>query len=409
MRKLVSLISVIVLVIGMLAGCGAGTAGQGADNNGGVSSNSTVSNGTANPEQSTQAVSEDGSLESYYAKIQPLNTPTKLRIGLTQGVLHGLPSVIPEMLGVYKKLGLNVEILYFSNGPLMVEALASDGWDCGSYGIGGTLGGPISQNALIVGLAVEEQAGQAIFVRRDSDIAKAGELPNSPGVYGNTDTWKGKEIYIPTGTTLQYVLGKGLKLMGLTDKDVKLTNMDAGNVNTAAHANQGDIWALWNNYAYADDVNTKYLKAMDGNTVGATLVASLTANPKSFNDPVKRDAIKKWEEIYFTTVDWLKSDPKNVDKFVDYYKQWDDEQGVKAEVSDLKKMVDNTPFYTLEDNYKMFTEKFSDGSMLAAEDKCRDPLDFFIEAGNYKPEDKQKFLDNKFKADLLEELYNSAK
>lgn len=403
MRKLVSLISVIVLVVTMFTGCGSGAGNQNADQSNDVSGNS-----TASAQQSVQGSGDEGSLEACYAKIQPLKTTTKLRIGLTPGVLHCLPSVIPQMLDAYKKLGLDVEILYFNNGPLMVEALASDGWDCGSYGIGGTLGGPISKNALIVGLAVEEQAGQAIFVKKDSDIAKAGQLSGHDGVYGNADTWRGKEIYIPAGTTLQYVLGKGLNLMGLTDKDIKLTNMDPGNVNTAARAGKGDVWALWNNYAYAEDINAKYLKAMDGNTVGVTLVASLTANVKSFNDPQKREAIKKWEEIYFATVDWIK-DPENTDKLVEYYQQWDDEQGVKAEISDLNAMVKNTPFYTLEQNYKMFTEKSSDGSMMVAEEKCIDPLDFFIQGGNYKAEDKATFLDGKFKGDILEELYNSKK
>jgi ABC-type nitrate/sulfonate/bicarbonate transport system substrate-binding protein len=340
-----------------------------------------------------------------YAGVEPLETPTKLTIGLLIAANHGLPAWIIEQLGGYEQVGIIPDYALFENGPLMVEALASDSWDCGTWGIGGTFSGVIGQNALILSAAARDQGAHYFFAYPDDPIVKAGKnVSESPLLYGTKKTWQGRDIYLPKGTTLHYVIGKALEKFGLTDKDVNIIHMSPSTGNTVLRSSKGAIVGLWGTLSYTSDLDEKFVRVIQAEDVGAVFATALTANPKSYADPVKRKAIKKWVELYLITVDWI---AKNIDEASEYFSEWNEASGIKASPEECKRNILDNMFYTLEENYEMATTMTDDGKMNLFEAINYKPLEFFVSEGYYKPESLEKLLSGNFNSEIVEELYNA--
>lgn len=389
MKKIVCTMLAILVLVCSLVACGADTSLPDAAG----------SSGNNNTEL-------DNLAEQIYGDITPLESSTDLSIGYLSGSHHGVISWMIDRLGGFEKANINAEIQVFGNGPVMVEALASDSWDCGTYGIGGTLTGIISQGTYVIGAAARDYDSLRIFARSDSDIVQAGQtLTDVPGLYGTAETWKGKEIFITTGSTLHYVLATGLEKFGLTDSDVKMTHMEVANVNTALRANQGEVGALWGSFAYAQDIYDDFTVVMSANDLGIELPTVMVANPRSYEDPEKYAAIKKWMELYFATAEWIYANDDNFQQAAEMFTEINEEVGVTSTLEENITVLKNNHHYTLEENYEYYNNKSDDGKMLVIEKMNYDPLMFFIEKGNYQPEDEATFLNGYFKGDIINELY----
>ena len=403
MKKSISLIIVLVLLVSILGACGTQSTTTAA---------TTKAATTAATTKAATTAATTAAAKGPFDGVEPLATPVTLRVGQLNGSHHGFGTVLVDKLGGFAKVGIKVEYAVFGNGPVMVEAKNS--WDIGSYGIGGTLAGGISQGINVVGIAARDNGSLQFFAKPDSDIVKAGKVTAStPGLYGTAATWKGKEIYLPTGTTLHYTLIKGLEKLGLTAADVKLTHMDVTNINTALMANQGQVGGLWGNFTYSAAINQKYTAVIKAKEIGVELVTVLAANPYTMKDPAKAAAIKKWVELYFRAVDWLyegaKLDEANKKQALDIYIAWNESTGVKSTAAELEPYLNDNQHYTLDENYKMFTTKSADGKMLVAEAINYDPLLFFIKNGNYKETDAAKFLNGVTKGDYVLDIYSKVK
>ena len=90
-----------------------------------------------------------------------------------------------------------------------------------------------------------------------------------------------------------------------------------------------------------------------------------------------------------------------MDEAVEIFYQWTQEEGVKAEKGDLLRYMKDATFFTLEENYKFFTEKGSSG-MIPAREMALSPMDFFISNGNYTEDDKVKITDDRFNVEFIE-------
>lgn len=399
MKRIFSAFLAISMSMTVLGGCAAKSSGE-------------SSTGVPQVENAASTAESAGAsgMNGIYDGIEPLKTPVELNIGYLSGSHHGVISYMIERMGGFEKAGIKPNIQVFGNGPVMVEALASDSWDCGTYGIGGTLTGIISQGTYVIGAAARDFDSLRIFARNDSDIIKAGKtLSDAPGLYGTADTWRGKEVFVTTGSTLHYVLSTGMEKFGLQDTDIKMTHMDVTSVNTALRANQGEVGALWGSFAYATDMSEKFTVAMSANDLGIELPTVMVANPRSYDDPAKYEAIKKWMELYFATANWINASEENFNKAAELFTEINEEVGVKSTLEENKTVLKNNKHYTLEENHQYFIEKSDDGKMLQIEKMNYDPLMFFISKGNYKPEDEKTFLGGYFKGDILQELYDQRK
>lgn len=346
-----------------------------------------------------------------YKDVQPLAEPIEITFGLTGGCLHSaFTAAFIDKMGGFEKVGIKPKYELFSNGPIAVEALSADAWDCGTYGIGGIISGIISQGTIILGSTSTEDASTKFFAHIDSDIVKAGKnVKDHPLLYGSAETWKGKEVYLPMGTVLHYCLFVGLEKFGLKDTDVKMNHMEVPNVNTAMRAGKGEVWGLWENLSYAPDIlkGDRWIPVMQGADLKLGLVAALVANPRSYNDPKKREAIKKWVELYMKTVDWVYAG-NNIDKAAEMWREWDEYVGVMSTIEQCKTTLTFDHYFTLKENYDMFMQKSTDGKMTVQEELSYKPLMFFISKGNYKPEDAQTFLGGYYNGDIIKELYEAS-
>ena len=397
MKKIAKLVTALLLCAIMLTACAQPS----------TPATSSAPETSSATETSSDPATAQVAADDPYADVQPLAESTELTIGQLNGSGDGVVSYFIEQLGGFEKVGITPKYVVFGNGPVMVEALAANGWDVGTYGIGGTLTGVLKQETYVIASAARNSDSQRIFARADSDIVKAGHtVTDSPDVYGSTDTWKGKEIYLPTGTTLHYTLAKALEKFGLTDADVKLTSMDVNSANTAMKADKGEVWALFGSVAYSPDPN-KYVCVVKASDVGADLVTTMVANVNSYNDPQKFEAIKKWADLYFKTIDWMFSDD-NIDKAAQMYMDWSESIGVKTTVEECKELLVGGRGFNLKENYDMFNTKSPDGKMTLQEYYNYEPLLFFISQGNYQPEDADKFLGGYFKSDIVNELYQAS-
>lgn len=391
MKRLISILLILLLSLGTIAGCGGSTTSE-------------PSESGDSPSAETNEPSEPG----IYDGIEPLAESVDLNIGYLNGSNHGAITWMIERFGGFEKVGINLNVEVFGNGPVMVEALASDSWDCGTVGLGGTLTGVITQGMYVVGAAISDYETQRILARNDSDIVADGVTIPEYNIYGKPETWKGKEVLLPNGTTLHYMLSVGVEKLGLSDKDVKITHMDVTNVNTAMRANQGELGGMWGNFVYADDVPEKFTVVMSAADLGINLPTVMVVNPKSYNDPKKYEAIKKWMELYFATIDWMTSSDEAFREAAEIFTDINEEQGVMGTVEE-NMLVLKQECYTLGMNHDYFNNKSADGKMLLIEEMHYAPLLFYIEQGSYKPDAAEKLLGGFFKNDIINELYSAKK
>lgn len=343
---------------------------------------------------------------AVYAGIEPLETPMKLNLGYLSGSHHGMVSFLIDRLGGYDKVGLDVEIQTFGNGPVMVEAMASNAWDAGTIGLGGTLTGVISQGMYIIGAAARDVDSLRVLARNDSDLVADGVTVPEKNVYGTKEHWMGKEVLIPNGTTLHYTLSTGLETLGLTDKDVSIIHMDVPNVNTALRAKKGEVGAMWGSFVYADDINEDFTVVINATDLGIDLPTVMCANPTSYNDPEKYKAIKKWMELYFATVDFIQASDENFEWTCEQFTEINEEQGVISTVEENRNVLAYSSHYTLEENYSYFNEKVEAGH-LRIEDMHVKPLQFYINLGSYAPESQEALLGGYFLGNLINEIHDA--
>jgi ABC-type nitrate/sulfonate/bicarbonate transport system substrate-binding protein len=155
MKKLISIVLVVVLCLATLAGCGSSTVND--DSKPGTSA---------------------GTNGKTTFGLTPFKDKQTLRIGFFTGSPLSYPYLFAEKLGYFKELNIDVEFVPFTNGPAMLEASAE--WDIGSMGLGG-LSTSLKKGFKIIDINDYEE-NLALFARKDSPLAKD---PKNP------DNWKG--------------------------------------------------------------------------------------------------------------------------------------------------------------------------------------------------------------------------
>mgnify|MGYP004444566001 CR=1 FL=1 len=356
-------------------------------------------------EAKAAAPAASGSESAVFADVKPLGEKTQLKISTHAGTHHGFLVFLIEQFGGFEKANIDAEIITFSNGPVQMEALSSNSWDCGTTGIGGVLNGVLRNGCLVLGPAAWDNASINIFAKNSTDIAKS-TAKSEHGVIGSAEQWKGKEVIVTKGTTLHYALGLGLADIGLTLDDVSITNMDVASANTALLAQKIDIGGIWGTYSYNEDLRKNYTKVMDANALKSNICITLVANPNSYADAKKKEAIAKFVELYYKAVDWVYADNgANLDQAAQYYANISEQCGVTTTKEAALTILKNDTLLSLKDAYEMFNDKTANGTAPIYEGH-RGPLQFYVEKiGSYTPADLAAFSDKYFVGDIVNSLY----
>lgn len=333
----------------------------------------------------------------------------KLTVSGIGGSTQYLPVYVAEKKGWFKEVGLEIEDVMFTNGPVQMESLSSDSWDLGLTGIGGVLSGVIRYGGVIVGASSSDDGAQYVFARKDSPIVTAGKGNNeiSPEIYGDADSWKGIKVLCSTGTILQFTLVKTLSGFGLSKDDVEFVAMDAPTIYSSFLAGEGDACVLAGASGAFNMLNLtdEYVPVSNGSWAEAGLITNFVANKNSYSDEKKYEAMKKFLEVYFKATDWVTN---NNDEAGQYMLDFCEENGVKSDLETCKKLLKADEYYTAEQAYQMITDQAEGQEYSVMESRLLDVLQFFIEAGSYKEEDKAAFM-NHTDSRLLTDVYNLRK
>ncbi len=330
-------------------------------------------------------------ITTYFAQIEPLDERVQLNIGIGYGIYHDFFTYLAYKLGGLDMVGIDANLIYTANGPLLIEAMGSGAIDCGGSGIGGILMGGVQNSIEVIAIRMNEAIVQKYYVKDDSAIAKDGI--NEFGFYGSKDSWAEAEVYLPAGTTLQYEFGTAMGKLGMTLDQMNVTYTEATNIFTVLASGQGDAWALWNMTAYDDFLKDGYLEAINGVTAGIYLPAASYVSRIALEDPMKAEAIKRWFACERAVILWLQASEENMQTAIDYMYEWCEDQGVVC----TREAVDNcfhdaTPF-TIDENIEMFTTVDEESGLLTVAKMLESPMDYFVSNGNYTQEDYAKLYD----------------
>lgn len=155
----------------------------------------------------------------------------KVRIGYVQ-VLPTALSLIAENQGYYKEQGLDVELISFGSGPVLMQALASGRLDAAQVGfapvyIWATRGAPVRV------IAKAANADVSILAKSSSAIRTPADL-------------KGKRVGVLPPGSVPETLFSGLVLprYGLNEKSVTIVNSEAPNLVGGLASNRFDAAVL---------------------------------------------------------------------------------------------------------------------------------------------------------------------
>ena len=316
--------------------------------------------------------------------LTPLPERTTLTIGFFSGSAHSMPWYIADKEGFFDELNIDVEYESFIAGPAMMEASAS--WDVCDVGAPGILNGMKNFDIRMLSL-VDNEYNTALFVRPDSPQAAD---PTNPEV------WKGVEVILPTGTTLQYMFLSYIQSLGLSAQDVTITNMDVTSGLTAFKAGEGDALCVWNAIAYnADD--SGLVRITDVQQLGLNNVCGMGTTADALEN--KTDLVDLAFMVYYLTWDWCQQSEENMAKAVEYYVESCEDEGVVSNESICQRALDifacpspaeAVALMTTEEEDRMGT---ADRPLLAAENDLLETMDFFISLGSYTEEDRANVIE----------------
>lgn len=342
-----------------------------------------------------------------YSDIKPLEKKTPLIISTHAGTHHGFIVYLIKQFGGYEKVGIDANIITFSNGPVQMEALTSNSWDVGTTGLGGVLNGVLRNNLIVLGPAAKDNASINIYAKNTTDIVKTGPT-TSHNVYGTAAQWKGREVVATTGSTIHHTLALGLADLGLTLDDVKVTHMDVSSANTALLAGKAEIGGVWGAYAYGEALNANYTKVMGASDLETNISVTIVANPNSYANSDKKAAMTKFLELYYATVDWVyANNGENLEKATQYFTAISEESGVTSTPEANMITLTNDTLASLDEAYASFNDKTLDGYFPLYAGHVG-PLKFYVEKiGNYTAADLASFSDKNFDPSIVNALYKN--
>jgi ABC-type nitrate/sulfonate/bicarbonate transport system substrate-binding protein len=323
---------------------------------------------------------------------------TTVKVG-HQPYIHALPTYVAQMKGFYKDAGLNPMVTQFSGGPAQNEALGSDQWEVGTMGAPGAIFGGVAYGLHVIAFSNDETDTTDLWVRPNSPLAKVkGANPKYPDILGAPDQYRGKTVLGPTATTCHFVVIATLKALGVKEKEVKMLHMDTAQAFSAFKAGQGDMVALWSPFGYLAE-KEGWVKISSARAAGVLLPGVVVASDKAMKE--RPELVRKWAGVYFRAVDEENKDKKQT---ADWLFNFERENGIKLSAEDALKEVSLRPIRHLRDQQTLFSKPAS-GGYSPAEKAIYDMVDFFIEQGRLKPEDKQKLISNNFVTDQVVKEY----
>lgn len=319
-----------------------------------------------------------------------------LKIG-NQPYTQGIPIYLAEEEGLYE--GFDTETLVFVSGNTQNEALGADEWEVGVTGLPPAIFGGVSYDLKIIGFSVDDTVSPRFYVRPDSDILSVkGAVEGCPDIYGNADTWRGKQILCPTATSSHLMLVVVLEKLGLSESDVEIVHMDPSQALAAFKAGEGDVLACWPPIAYS--VDEDWVMAANGVATGEQIPIVVVASEKALAE--KRDIVKSWLKQYYEHCEGMAGD---MDRLAETLKTLELDNGLTIDDEGARKIVEERPLPSLSEQAELFA---GEQGQTEADKIVMKYVDIFVSEGRISQEDKEKlaqenFIDNSLLMEIVEE------
>lgn len=242
--------------------------------------------------------------------------------------------------------GFKIETVEVTNGSAINEAFGAGLLDIATIGTAAAVNSAAVYDCQILAEISEGAGDLNLFVRADSDIAKAtNNNPNYPKLLGSAESLKGKSIIFPVGSLAQIGVAQYLDAFGLTLDDIEIVNMQYGQAYQAFKAGEGDVVAVFAPANYTA-LNEGYVKAGSLYDMEYEVKNVVIASQKSLDDAAKKEQIKTFLKILFEVNDKIAADDelqKNL--LVEYYK----EKGSEVDPEMLNYEINESYIMTSED------------------------------------------------------------
>ena len=310
-------------------------------------------------------------------------------------VLSGLPAYVAVQKGFFEEEGLDVDMTVYISGASQMEALPSGSWACG--GAGATAGclGTIGYGLSLLGY-VGWDGPIDIFVREDSDIYQAGQghIDGYPEIYGTPETWKGKNILLPRGTTAHLALLATLDDMGLTEDDITITHMEVPAAQNAFLAGEGDGCGQWINFSLqAESYGWKRVTSSDAAGIGIPNV--LFASEDIIRDDP--DAVVSYIKGYLKAWYWMEENP---DEASELFYQYEMEEGVDTTKENCEILAKGCIPPAVDEMLAMY--EADETGKTPYYNHLHKVLSYFLDMGNYTQEQVDRALSSeKMNSELM--------
>ncbi|MGC7870229.1 ABC transporter substrate-binding protein [Desulfosporosinus sp. SYSU MS00001] len=314
MKKIMALVLTLVLMLS-LAGCGA----------------SSASNGKT----------EEGQATAQKAPLK-ITLPTWTGYG---------PLFLAQEKGLFKKHGVDVELSIVDGLAERKQALA-----------GGKVDGMATAQDVQVTLAASEIPVQVVWMLDDSnggDGILVKKDINSPA------DLKGKKVAYEVGSTSQLLMMTELKKAGLTDKDVTVVPMSAGDAGAAFMAGKVDAAVTWEPWL----------------SKGASANGKLLVTTKELPGIIM-DSISFRKDVVEKRPDDVKAFVAAMSDAMDYWQAHKDESdkimadGLKIDLKEFTSTVPGLKFFNKDDNKKLFGTSANPGSIYQF---TKNDINFYLE------------------------------
>jgi len=276
-------------------------------------------------------------------KETPAEGPVVLKVGVL-AAMTALPVVDAVNEGIDVANGIKIELITFTTGAPMNEAMAAGEIDASCIGAAGVFA-LANFNAKMISEICDDTIAIDLIARPTSPItAVKGLIPAYPDVYGSAATIKGATVLCPAGTLSQYEVARYLSIFGLTMDDIKFVPMEYGQAYQAFVSNQGDILATRSpqTFTAVDDQGWVSIASLRNLKSSATaqIVVSESAYTKKF------DALTTLVRIVHERNDILNG---NLDYAAALMLDWFNKCGQKIDIEVSKKQLATKPFYGVGD------------------------------------------------------------
>lgn len=204
------------------------------------------------------------------------------------------PWQVAEEAGIFKQVGVNVELVWFEGYTDSINALTAKKLDANSQTLNDTLSAAAAGADLRIVLVNDNSTGNDQIIA-DRSIRTPADL-------------KGKRIGVEAGVVDHFLLALGLQKAGLTLKDVEVVNLETGAAAASFAAGQLDAVAAFAPFT------TQALKRPGSHTLFSSkdfpgsIPDHLVVTAALVKD--RPQDVQKLVNAWFMTLDYIKANPE---------------------------------------------------------------------------------------------------